>query len=435
MRKVMKVDIDVPDAPGAAGAVSNQRPAITPAAKRWAELWNELDFSHATVLGRAQHVRADRFGPLLELIPQLFDLHRGRRFITIGIKYETGPGRRRETGSVAFGQFLNLAFADWAIADQLWEVLQAGDLGVSFRDLDVINGNFDRATKAADQYEKDQWIQRVWELKVRLEKHAAEQTQGAVDRIVAAIRSRPGAGAALVREGVVLPASLLGADATKEAITRFRINQGMYGDHTYFIDRPVGGLMTVHGIPPAQMFQRASELQAALTDNWLGVIGASLEDLISLTAERQGAALARAIESADVARGLNRIVGTFWAMWRDPIFSANAEFEVVTDHHRRAAKYMDILIQRTFRILLKQAIEEIGLYPYATLDRGNYWRKIHGLEEAVARTRHILHLYAHVKTVPAFQEASRERDRLVREFQAVVLGGTGTPPREVVASA
>lgn len=398
------------------------RPAICSAAQRWANLWNELDFTDATLLGQAPHVRADRYGPRLELIPQLYDLHRGRRFITVGIKYDTGAGRRREVGSVGFGQFLNLAFADWAIAEQLWELLQKGDLGVSFADLDVINGNFDRATKALDQYEKDNWIQRVFEVKVRLEELAKERTREAVKRIANEASGRPGARTDLVHAGIIMPASVLEPDASREAMTRFRINQGMYGDHTLFVDRPERGEMTVHGIPPARMFRRATELYKDLTESWLGVMRTTLDELIALTAEREGAALARAIESADVARKLNAIVGTFWAMWRNPIFSANAEFEVVTDHERRAAKYMDILIQRTLRILLKQAVEGIGLYPYGTIDRYNYWTKIRALREAVARASHILQRYAAVKNVPGFYEANRERDKLVKEFQSVVMG-------------
>lgn len=408
---------------------------ISSAAKRWAELWNELDLSHASILGRAPHVTADKSGPHLELIPQLFDLHEGRRFIAIGIKYETGPGRRRDVGSLAFGQFLNLAFADWAIADQLWGLLQIGDLGVSFQELDVINGNFDRATKAADQYEKDRWIQKVWELKLRLERAAAAQVREAVRRISREIRRRPGGAAALLEDGILMPASVMASDPSREAIVRFRINQGMYGDHTYFIDRPVEGQMRVHGIPPARMFQRASELEQELTRNWLSVINGSLQELIHLTAERQGAALARAIESAEVARKLNGIVTTFWTMWSDPRFSANAEFEVVTDHERRAAKYMDIMVQRTLRVLLKQAIEGIGLYPYPTIDRSNYWRKVYGLKEAVDRARRILHMYAHATTVPAFNKANREKEKLIKEFQTVVMRGDGDPYRGVMASA
>ena len=414
--------------------VSATRPAISSAARRWADLWTELDFSDATLLAQAPHVRADRFGPHLEMIPQFFDLHRGRRFISIGIKYDTGPGRRRETGNLGFGQFLNLAFADWAIADQLWDLLKTGDVGVSFQDLDVINGNFDKATKAQDQYEKDSWVQHVFELKVRLEEIAKVRTKEAVHRIAAKVRERPGAKADLVRSGIVLPTTILEPDTAKEAQTRFRINQGMYGDHTLFIDRPEGLEMRVHGIPPGHMFRRASELQRELSRNWLAVIASALEELIHATAEKEGATLARAIESADVARKLNTIVGTFWAMWRNPIFSANAEFEVVNDHERRAAKYMDILVQRTLRVLLKQAVEGIGLYPYTTIDRHNYWVKIRRLREALKRTSHILQMYARVTGVPGFYEANKVRDKLIREFQVEIMGHGRAPGRPTVSA-
>jgi hypothetical protein len=409
------VGIDMTSTPHSGGR------ATSAAAKRWADLWTELDFTGATLLGQARRVEADRYGPRLELIPQLYDLHHGRRFISIGIKYDTGPGRRREIGSVAFGQFLNLPFADWAVADQLWGLLQTGDLGVSFNDLDVINGNFDRATKAMDQFEKDRWIQQVFELKVRLEGIAKKHTQEAVRRIATEVKTRPGARSELVRTGISLPSVLLESDPDKEAQTRFRINQGMYGDHTLFVDRPEKGEMTVHGIPPGHMFRRAEQLYRDLTRNWLGVIRDTLEELIDFTSEREGTALARAIEGAEVTRKLNVIVGTFWSMWGNPIFSANADFEVVTDHERRAAKYMDIMIQRTLRVLLKQAVEEIGLYPYTTIDRFNYRAKIRALDEALARTGRILKLYAQARSVPAFYEANKERDRLVREFLTAVM--------------
>lgn len=422
-------------APGEIPARHESRPAICSAAKRWSELWNELDFRQAVLLGQARHVKADRYGPHLELIPQLFDLRGGRRFITVGIKYDTGPGGRRTTGSVGFGQFLNLAFADWAIADQLWELLQTGDMGVAFKDLDVINGNFDKATKASDQYEKDTWVQSVWELKTRLEDLAKERTHQALVRIASELRARPGIGPALVREGVKLPAALMEPDPSKEAMTRFRINQGMYGDHTYFIDRPVDGEMSVHGIPPARMFRRAAELHRDLNANWLTIMGSALEDLVGLTEDKEGASLARAIESADVTRKLNAIVGTFWAMWKNPIFSANAEFEVVNDHERRAAKYMDIIVQRALRILLKQAVEGIGLYPYTSIGRENYWLKVNQLREALSRASQILHMYAHVDSVPAFNHATREKDRLVRDFQLNVMGNPGGQTRRITASA
>lgn len=69
-----------------------------------------------------------------------------------------------------------------------------------------------------------------------------------------------------------LPASLLGPDAKREAATRFRINQGMYGDHSCFIERPVDGVMRVHALPSAPMFQRAWDLRRDLKENWLDLI-------------------------------------------------------------------------------------------------------------------------------------------------------------------
>ena len=399
-----------------AGEAERAAAPICSAAKRWAALWSELDFSRATVLGRARHVKADRYGLPLELIPQLFDLHRGRRFISIGIKYDTGPGKRRPTGSVGFGQFLNLAFADWAIADQLWELLQTGDLGVAFQDLEVIDGGFDRPTKARDRYERDRWVQKVWELKVRLEEVARTHTQQALKRIVRAIRSQPGSTGALLGEGLLLPSSLLHRDPSKEAMTRFRINQGMYGDHTYFIDRPQDGWMRARTIPPGRMFKRARELHRELTEGWLNELERTLDALIAMTAGREGASLARAIESAGVVRKLNDVVSTFWAMWSQPLFSANAEFEVVTDHERRAEKYMEIMVQRSLRILLKQTVEEIGVYPYPSVDRHNYWTKIGSLKEALRRATAILRMYARVDSVSAFNAANREKEKLVWEF-------------------
>lgn len=415
------------EAVGKAPSLDEARPPICPAARRWADMWKELDLSRAELLRQAPHVKADRFGLHLELVPQLFDLHGGRRYISIGVKYESGPGRRRPVDSPAFGQFLNLPFTDWTLADQLWDLLKTGDMGVSFQDLDVINGNFDKATKASDQFEKDKWIQRVWELKLLLEQKAQERTLAAVKRIAEEMRARQVTMQQLWGEGVTMAASVMEPDPSKEAVTRFRINQGLYGDHTYFVDRPVDGKIQVHGVPPANMFHRATELERALTQKWLGVIGLTLRELIELTADRQGATLARAIESADVIRKLNVIVSTFWDMWRNPIFSANAAFEVVTDHERRAAKYMDILIQRSLRILLKQAVEGIGLYPYSTIDRNNYWGKIYALHEALVRARRVLELYSHASSVPAFREAHLERERLVKEFQAQVLHGVSDP--------
>lgn len=410
-------------------------PTICSAARRWSELWTELDLSRAHVIRQAPHVSADRYGPRLELIPQLFEIPGGRRFISIGMKYDTGAGKRRSVDSVAFGQFLNLAFTDWIVADHLWDLLKTGDTGVAFRDLDVINGNFDRATKAADRYEKDRWIQRVWELKVKLEEKARERTAKAVQRIDTAVRARNPSANDLWGAGVPMSASVMEPDPSKEAMTRFRINQGLYGDHSYFIDMPVGGSVQVHGVPVPHMFRRAWELERSLVGNWLDLMGSALRELISLTADREGASLARAIEGAEVTRKLNVIVGTFWDMWRSPIFSANAEFEVVTDHERRAAKYMDIVIQRTLRILLKQAVEGVGLYPYSHIDRTNYWSKVYGLREALVRARRVLALYARANSVPAFHAAHRERERLVIEFQTEVVTGVRDPYRALMATA
>ena len=400
--------------------------AISPPARRWAELWKEIEFTQAKLLGQASHVRADRSGPDMEFIPQLFDLGRGRRFITIGVKYDVGPGKRRATGSVGMGQFLNLAVSDWEVAAKIWERLQKGDMGISFKDLAVIDGNFDQATKAADQYEKDRWIQKVWELKSNMEKGAKENTLEARSRIAREIESRPAANTALVGDGVIMPASVMEPDEAREAMTRFRINQGMYGDHPYFIYRPVDGQMTVHGISSVRVFKRASELQRDLSENWLDKLGTTLDDLIALTAGKDGAAFARAIEGAEVTRHLNSIVGTFWTMWRDPRFSANADFEVVNDHERRAEKYMDIMIQRTLRSLLKEAVEEIGTYPYVKIDRQNYRKKVLDLKEGLDRTKHVLQLFAQVRSAGDFDGVKKEKDRLVRDFTDRVRGGGGS---------
>ncbi len=110
-------------------------------------------------------------------------------------------------------------------------------------------------------------------------------------------------------------------------------------------------------------------------------------------------------------------------MWKQPLFSANAEFEVVTDPQRRAAKYMELLIQRTLRILLKQAVEAIGFYPYATVNGSTYPRKIGNLQEALRRSNRILDLYGQVRTVSEFKQATEERHRLVREFQQMIRHG------------
>lgn len=410
-------------------------PAISSAAARWASLWSELDLSEARLVDRATHVKAHLYGPPVEMIPQFFDLQNGRRFISIGIKYDQGPGSHRQVSSVGFGQFLNLPFADWAIGERVWKLLRTGEAGPSFSHLAVINGNFDRATKASDRYLKDRWTQRVWELKLRLEKDARDETRAALKRIGAAIRERPGASEAMARGGVELPSSLLGPDDRQEAVTRFRINQGMYGDHTCFIERPVDGVMRVHALPSTVMFRRASELHRDLTENWLGAIADALDDLVASTADKEGAALARAISSADTVRKLNTIVETFWSMWKQPLFSANAAFEVVTDPQRRSAKYMEILIQRSLRILLKQSVEEIGLYPYPSVDRFNYRGKIRSLEEALQRTSRILDLYGQVRTVPAFKQATRERNRLMEEFQNVIRHQAGTDASEMAARA
>ncbi|HSG08519.1 MAG TPA: hypothetical protein VLA36_09180, partial [Longimicrobiales bacterium] len=215
-----------------------QRPLMSAAAGRWSELWPELEFGRATLLDRAPGVKADVYDPRVELTPQLFDLRRGRRFITIWMEYRDGVGFRMDHKVIrTFGQFINIPFADWAVADQVWEVLQTGDMGVSFQDLSAITGDHDQASRAADQRHRERWIQRVWELKNRLEEIAAKRTRAALERITAYIESRPEAAAALAHGSVLLPASLLGPDGSTEAVTRFRINQGMYGDHTYFIDR------------------------------------------------------------------------------------------------------------------------------------------------------------------------------------------------------
>ncbi len=408
--------------PDRATASAGQK-LISSAARRWSGLWTEIDLSGAKPIGRWSHVTAGSFGPAVELIPQFFDLPNGRRFINVGIKYDSGPGMYRRLDSVGFGQFINLPFVDWEIAERVWEALGTGEAGVSFNDLSAINGNFDLATKASDRFLKDQWIQRVWELKVRLEEEARDQTRAALERIAEALRTYPGVVEAMSRGGVELPASLLGPDAKREAVTRFRINQGMYGDHSCFIERPVDGVMRVHALPSGPMFERASELRRDLKENWLDLIREALDNLLASTAGKEGAALARAIESADTIRKLNVIVETFWSMWKHPLFSANAEFEVVTDPQRRSAKYMEILIQRTLRILLKQSVEEIGFYPYATVDRSTYPKKIRGLEEALRRTSRILDLYGQVESVPAFKKATEERNRLVKEFQELIRDG------------
>lgn len=401
-------------------ADSGAEPAISLAARRWANLWSELDLTQAKAIDRSSHVKAHVHGPPVELIPQFFHLPNGRRFITVGIKFDTGPGMYRQIDSVGFGQFVNLPFADWDIGERVWKLLETGEAGVSFGDLSEINGNFDPATKASDQFIKHRWIQRVWELKVHLEKEAGRETRAALKRIAKAIAGRPGASEALSRGGVELPASLLGPDPAREAVTRFRINQGLYGDHSCFIDRPVDGVMRVHALPARTMFERASELRRDLKENWLNRIAEALDDLVASTAGKEGAALARAVESVDTVRKLNVIVETFWSMWKQPLFSANAEFEVVTDPQRRAAKYMEILVQRTLRVLLKQSVEEIGFYPYATVNRATYLGKIRALEEALERASKILDLYGQVRTVPAFREANEERNRLVEEFQQIM---------------
>ena len=405
------------------GKDSAGKAPISSAARRWSGLWSEIDLSSAKPIGRGSHVKAGSFGPPVEMIPQFFDLSNGRRFITVGIKFDAGPGMYRRVDSVGFGQFINLPFADWDIAEQIWEALQTGEAGVSFNDLSAINGNFDPATKAADRFVKDQWIQRVWELKVRLEKDAQDQTRAALQRIVEAIQAQPGGVEAMSQGGVELPASLLGPDAKREAVTRFRINQGMYGDHSCFIERPVEGIMRVHSLPSGPMFQRAKELRHDLKETWLDGIGEAMDNLLASTAGKEGAALALAIESADTIRKLNVIVETFWSMWKQPLFSANAEFEVVTDPQRRAAKYMELLIQRTLRILLKQAVEAIGFYPYATVNGSTYPRKIGNLQEALRRSNRILDLYGQVRTVSEFKQATEERHRLVREFQQMIRHG------------
>jgi hypothetical protein len=95
---------------------------------------------------------------------------------------------------------------------------------------------------------------------------------------------------------------------------------------------------------------------------------------------------------------------------------------------------MDIMIQRSLRILLKQAVEGIGLYPYGHIDRTNYWGKVYGLKEALVRARQVLRLYAHANTVPLFHEAHRERERLVREFQTQVITGVPDPYHALMAT-
>jgi hypothetical protein len=158
-------------------------------------------------------------------------------------------------------------------------------------------------------------------------------------------------------------------------------------------------------------------------------MGRNVEELVALTSNKDDAALSRAIESAAVAKRLNKIVGTFWTMWERPIFSATAEFEVVTDHKRRAAKYMEIMVQRTLRILLKQAIEGIGFYPYPSIDRDNYWRKVHLVREALERSGRILHLYAQARSVADFNQAIKERERLIVEFQGMIRQTIAIPSR------
>ena len=185
--------------------VAGHRPLMSAAAGRWSELWTELEFSRATLLDRAPGVKADVYDPRVELTPQLFDLRRGRRFITIGMEYHEGLGLRMDAKVIrAFGQFINIPFADWAVADQVWEVLQTGDMGVSFKDLSAITGEPDQAARAADQRVKELWIQRVWELKNRLEEIAAKRTRAALERITAYIESRPDVAAALAHGSVAL---------------------------------------------------------------------------------------------------------------------------------------------------------------------------------------------------------------------------------------
>ncbi|NJD20445.1 MAG: hypothetical protein FIA95_14335 [Gemmatimonadetes bacterium] len=395
-------------------------------------MWSDLDLSEARLLGEAPPVAAYRQGPRVDLIPRLFDLRGGRCCISVGMRHVDADGGRRAAEDTV--QLLNLAFTDWTIADQLWELLKTGDMGVSFQDLDVLDGGSDKVTRAVDHYRKDLWVQSVWELKLRIESKARERTVKAVERIALESRTMLATMQELWDDGIVMPASVMEPDPSKEALTRFRINQGLYGDHTYFVDRPVGGKIRVHGIPLALMFRRASELERELSAHGLRVMAAELRALVSLTGGREGASLAQAVASADVHHRLNRIVGAFWDMWRSPVFSANAEFEVVADHERRAVKYMDIMIQRAMRILVKQAVEGIGLYPYAPLDRANYWNRIYALHEALARARGILHVYACATTVQAFHDAHRERERLVREFQTQIIKGVADPYRARVAS-
>ncbi|HSG07180.1 MAG TPA: hypothetical protein VLA36_02405, partial [Longimicrobiales bacterium] len=161
-------------------------------------------------------------------------------------------------------------------------------------------------------------------------------------------------------------------------------------------------------------------LRKQLSDGWLNVLEDKLEELAALTSGLEGAALARAIESAAVTKKLDEIVSTFWNMWRSPLFSATAEFEVVVDLERRATKYMEIMVQRTLRFLLKPVIRALGVYPYASLDRGNYSRKIRMLREALERAKEILRLYAQARTVSEFNAALKERERLIGEFQTMI---------------
>jgi hypothetical protein len=393
---------------------------ISSAAKRWSGLWNEVDARRATVLARGNRVSANKRGLRLDLVPMLVS-HHGRHFISIGIQYDNGTEAYRALGSPGLGQLVNLPFSDWAIADQLWGLLEVGDFGVSFSDLDAIDGGFDRESKAWDHAERDSWVQRVWELKLRLEENAKSHTWAALTRVAGEIRARLGTEAVARAAETELPASLLAPLISEEASTRFRINQGMYGDHSYFIERPWAGRMLVRPIPVEPMLQRAADLRRELTDEWLSVFGQTLNELSGLTAGKEGAALARAIESADVARKLNLLIGTFWTMWKDPMFSPNADFEVVTDPQRRAAKYMEVMIQRTFRILIKQAVEGIGQYPYPGLDRFSYIRRIRSLEEAVNRARRILDLYASSTTLSALRQANAARRIMIDEFQARIV--------------
>lgn len=45
-------------------------------------------------------------------------------------------------------------------------------------DFSAINGNFDPPTRASNRFVKDQWIRGVWDLKIRLEQEAQDQTRG-----------------------------------------------------------------------------------------------------------------------------------------------------------------------------------------------------------------------------------------------------------------